>query len=141
MAQAAGPAPEEVTRGRARTPKVRKLNRRQFIAALAALGIGAEVGTNLMRAAAVTGPAPADSLFHEAARRKYDAALCMYHDQALIPLKTVDFENGVNVTLGLPIVRTSVDHGTALELAGTGRADPGSLREAIQLAIELASAA
>ena len=73
------------------------------------------------------GPAPADTLFHAAARATYDAALCMYHDQALIPIKTVDFAGGVNVTLGLPFVRTSPDHGTALDIAGTGRADPTSL--------------
>ena len=70
------------------------------------------------------GPAPADTLFHPAARATYDAALCMYHDQALIPIKTIDFSGGVNVTLGLPFVRTSPDHGTALDIAGTGRADP-----------------
>ena len=69
------------------------------------------------------GPAPADTLFHAAARATYDAALCMYHDQALIPIKTVDFAGGVNVTLGLPYVRTSPDHGTALDIAGTGRLD------------------
>ncbi|MGH6960656.1 MAG: 4-hydroxythreonine-4-phosphate dehydrogenase PdxA, partial [Dongiaceae bacterium] len=76
---------------------------------------------------AASGPAPADTLFHAAARTRYDAALCMYHDQALIPIKTVDFAGGVNVTLGLPFVRTSPDHGTALDIAGSGRADPASL--------------
>ncbi|MGB8275448.1 MAG: 4-hydroxythreonine-4-phosphate dehydrogenase PdxA, partial [Alphaproteobacteria bacterium] len=74
----------------------------------------------------VSGPLPADSLFHEAARARYDAVLCMYHDQALIPLKTVDFEHGVNVTLGLPFVRTSPDHGTAFDIAGQGRAHEAS---------------
>ncbi|MBA4208761.1 MAG: 4-hydroxythreonine-4-phosphate dehydrogenase PdxA [Parvibaculum sp.] len=85
------------------------------------------------------GPRPADTLFHAAARRGYDAALCMYHDQALIPLKTIDFENGVNTTLGLPIVRTSPDHGTALDIAGQGVAHPGSLVAAIHMASEIAA--
>ena len=84
--------------------------------------------------AEIRGPAPADTLFHAAARKHYDAVLCMYHDQALIPLKTIDFEHGVNTTLGLPIVRTSPDHGTALDIAGSGRAHPGSLIEAIRMA-------
>ena len=87
----------------------------------------------------VQGPLPADSLFHAAARRRYDAALCMYHDQALIPLKTLDFERGVNTTLGLPFVRTSPDHGTALNIAGTGRANPASLIAALQTAQRMAS--
>ncbi|MDX1575559.1 MAG: 4-hydroxythreonine-4-phosphate dehydrogenase PdxA, partial [Kiloniellales bacterium] len=82
----------------------------------------------------VDGPAPADTLFHESARRGYDAALCMYHDQALIPVKTIDFAEGVNITLGLPFVRTSPDHGTALSLAGTGAADPSSLIAALRTA-------
>jgi len=82
----------------------------------------------------VRGPAPADTLFHTAARATYDVALCMYHDQALIPIKTVDFAGGVNVTLGLPYVRTSPDHGTALDIAGTGRADPASLIAALRMA-------
>ncbi len=82
----------------------------------------------------VTGPFSPDTLFHETARHEYDAVLCMYHDQALIPLKTIDFERGVNATLGLPIIRTSPDHGTALNIAGTGRASPESLIEAIHLA-------
>jgi 4-hydroxythreonine-4-phosphate dehydrogenase len=82
----------------------------------------------------VDGPAPADTLFHELAREDYDAALCMYHDQALIPLKTIDFAEGVNITLGLPFVRTSPDHGTALSLAGTGSADPSSLIAALRAA-------
>lgn len=85
-----------------------------------------------------TGPLPADTLFHEAARSRSDAVLCMYHDQALIPLKTIDFAGGVNVTLGLPFIRTSPDHGTALDIAGSGRADPASLIAALTLADELA---
>ena len=84
------------------------------------------------------GPAPADTLFHPAARETYDAVLCMYHDQALIPIKTVDFAGGVNVTLGLPFVRTSPDHGTALDIAGTGRADPASLIAALRMADDMA---
>ena len=84
------------------------------------------------------GPAPADTLFHAAARPAYDVALCMYHDQALIPIKTIDFSGGVNVTLGLPFVRTSPDHGTALDIAGTGRADPSSLLAAIHMADDMA---
>jgi 4-hydroxythreonine-4-phosphate dehydrogenase len=83
---------------------------------------------------AASGPLPADTLFHPAARRRYDAVLCMYHDQALIPLKTIDFARGVNVTLGLPFVRTSPDHGTALDIAGSGKADPQSLVAALRLA-------
>jgi 4-hydroxythreonine-4-phosphate dehydrogenase len=82
----------------------------------------------------VRGPLPADTLFHAAARERFDAALCMYHDQALIPLKTIDFAGGVNVTLGLPFIRTSPDHGTALDIAGRGIADPASLLAAIRLA-------
>lgn len=82
----------------------------------------------------VSGPYPADTLFHKAAREKYDAALCMYHDQALIPIKTLDFDGGVNVTLGLPIVRTSPDHGTALDLAGKGQANPTSMINALKMA-------
>ena len=86
----------------------------------------------------VRGPAPADTLFHPAARKTYDAAICMYHDQALIPIKTIDFSGGVNVTLGLPFVRTSPDHGTALDIAGTGRADPASLIAALAMADDMA---
>lgn len=82
----------------------------------------------------VTGPHPADTLFHAAARERYDAAICMYHDQALVPFKTLAFEEGVNVTLGLPFVRTSPDHGTAFDIAGTGKASPRSLIEALRLA-------
>jgi 4-hydroxythreonine-4-phosphate dehydrogenase len=84
------------------------------------------------------GPLAADSMFHEAARRSYDAALCMYHDQALIPIKTLAFDHAVNVTLGLPFVRTSPDHGTAFDIAGTGKADPTSLIAALRLASRLA---
>ncbi len=87
----------------------------------------------------VFGPAPADTLFHAAARQRYDAVLCMYHDQALIPLKTLAFESGANVTLGLPFVRTSPDHGTAFDIAGTGRANPESLMAALRLAAEIAA--
>jgi 4-hydroxythreonine-4-phosphate dehydrogenase len=87
---------------------------------------------------AVTGPFPADTMFHAAARQRYDAALCMYHDQALIPLKTIDFEHGVNVTLGLPFIRTSPDHGTALDIAGRGTASPASLVAALRLAGDMA---
>jgi 4-hydroxythreonine-4-phosphate dehydrogenase len=85
----------------------------------------------------VRGPLPADTMFHAEARRGYDAALCMYHDQALIPLKALDFDRGVNVTLGLPFVRTSPDHGTALDIAGRGVARPDSLVAAIAMATEL----
>ncbi len=80
------------------------------------------------------GPLPADTMFHSEARRTYDAALCMYHDQALIPIKTLAFDTAVNVTLGLPFVRTSPDHGTALGIAGTGKARATSLIEALKLA-------
>ncbi|HET6184330.1 MAG TPA: 4-hydroxythreonine-4-phosphate dehydrogenase PdxA [Acetobacteraceae bacterium] len=96
------------------------------VAALRAQGIDA------------TGPWPPDTMFTEQARKTYDAAICMYHDQALIPLKTLDMRRGVNVTLGLPIVRTSPDHGTAFDIAGTGAADPSSLIEALRLAGTLA---
>jgi 4-hydroxythreonine-4-phosphate dehydrogenase len=86
------------------------------------------------------GPLPADSLFHKEARARYDAALCMYHDQALIPIKTLAFDHAVNVTLGLPFVRTSPDHGTAFDIAGKGVADPTSLIAALRLAARLAAA-
>jgi 4-hydroxythreonine-4-phosphate dehydrogenase len=86
----------------------------------------------------IFGPLPADTLFHKAARARYDAALCMYHDQALIPIKTIDFDGGVNVTLGLPFVRTSPDHGTALDIAGRGVARPTSLIAALKLARRMA---
>jgi 4-hydroxythreonine-4-phosphate dehydrogenase len=88
---------------------------------------------------AVSGPHPADSLFHARAREGYDAALCMYHDQALIPIKTLDFAGAVNVTLGLPIVRTSPDHGTAYDIAGRGIADASSLIAALELAAAMAA--
>jgi len=83
------------------------------------------------------GPLPADTLFHARARASYDVALCMYHDQALIPIKTLAFDNAVNVTLGLPFVRTSPDHGTAFDIAGKGTADPSSLLAALTLAARL----
>jgi 4-hydroxythreonine-4-phosphate dehydrogenase len=86
----------------------------------------------------VSGPHPADTLFHDRARGAYDAALAMYHDQALIPLKTLAFDEGVNVTLGLPFIRTSPDHGTAFEIAGTGKARPDSLIAALRLAAKMA---
>jgi 4-hydroxythreonine-4-phosphate dehydrogenase len=86
------------------------------------------------------GPLPADTMFHAAARRTYDAALAMYHDQALIPIKTLAFDHAVNVTLGLPFVRTSPDHGTAFDIAGTGRANPASLIAALKLAARLVGA-
>ncbi|WP_013502081.1 4-hydroxythreonine-4-phosphate dehydrogenase PdxA [Rhodopseudomonas palustris] len=86
------------------------------------------------------GPLPADTMFHAAARKTYDCAICMYHDQALIPIKTIAFDEGVNVTLGLPFIRTSPDHGTAFDIAGSGRADPSSLIAALKLAARMASA-
>lgn len=84
------------------------------------------------------GPQSADTLFHFAAKGDYDAVVCMYHDQGLIPLKLLHFDDGVNVTLGLPIIRTSVDHGTAYDLAGTGRASDGSMAAAVRMAAEMA---
>jgi 4-hydroxythreonine-4-phosphate dehydrogenase len=87
------------------------------------------------------GPFPADTMFHAAARELYDVALCMYHDQALIPVKTLAFDHAVNVTLGLPFVRTSPDHGTAFAVAGTGRANATSFAEAVKLAARLAARA
>uniref|UniRef100_Q07LF5 4-hydroxythreonine-4-phosphate dehydrogenase n=1 Tax=Rhodopseudomonas palustris (strain BisA53) TaxID=316055 RepID=Q07LF5_RHOP5 len=87
------------------------------------------------------GPLPADTMFHAAARAGYDCALCMYHDQALIPVKTLAFDHAVNVTLGLPFVRTSPDHGTAFDIAGTGRASASSLIEALRLAARMAASA
>lgn len=98
------------------------------IAALQAQGIGA------------FGPVPGDALFTARARQGYDAALCMYHDQALIPLKALDFDEGVNVTLGLPIIRTSPDHGTAFDIAGQRLADPGPMAAAIRMAADMAAA-
>ena len=88
----------------------------------------------------LSGPLSADTMFHAAARSRYDAAIAMYHDQALIPIKTIDFSGGVNVTLGLPFVRTSPDHGTAFDIAGTGRADPASMIAAIRMAASMARA-
>jgi 4-hydroxythreonine-4-phosphate dehydrogenase len=97
------------------------------VAALRAIGIDAR------------GPLPGDTMFHAEARAGYDVALCMYHDQALIPSKTLDFHGGVNVTLGLPFIRTSPDHGTAFDLAGSGRARPDSLIAALTLAAKMAA--
>jgi 4-hydroxythreonine-4-phosphate dehydrogenase len=87
---------------------------------------------------AVTGPHPADTLFHAAARATYDVAIAMYHDQALIPIKTLAFDSGVNVTIGLPFIRTSPDHGTAFAIAGTGVARAESLIAALALADRMA---
>jgi 4-hydroxythreonine-4-phosphate dehydrogenase len=87
---------------------------------------------------AVSGPHAADSLFRPSARKKYDAVVAMYHDQALIPIKTVAFQQSANVTLGLPLIRTSPDHGTAFDIAGKGIADPGSFITALRLAARLA---
>ena len=94
-----------------------------------------------LRAAGIDarGPLAADTMFHAAARQGYDAALCMYHDQALIPIKTLDFDGAVNVTLGLPFIRTSPDHGTAFDIAGTGKARPDSLIAALKLAAAMAA--
>ncbi|HBD89599.1 MAG TPA: 4-hydroxythreonine-4-phosphate dehydrogenase PdxA [Gemmobacter sp.] len=89
---------------------------------------------------AIRGPLPADTMFHSRARATYDVAICMYHDQALIPIKTIDFDGGVNVTLGLPFVRSSPDHGTALDIAGKGIAEPGSLVAALRMAQKMATA-
>jgi 4-hydroxythreonine-4-phosphate dehydrogenase len=86
----------------------------------------------------VTGPLPADTLFYRAANGQFDAVVAMYHDQGLIPLKLLHFSDAVNVTLGLPIIRTSVDHGTAYDIAGTGKADPSSLKAAIRMAVTMA---
>ena len=88
----------------------------------------------------IAGPLSADTMFHPAARARYDAAICMYHDQALIPIKTLDFAGGVNVTLGLPFIRTSPDHGTAFDIAGRGIADANSLIEALKLARQMGRA-
>jgi 4-hydroxythreonine-4-phosphate dehydrogenase len=84
----------------------------------------------------VSGPHPADTMFHARARANYDAALCMYHDQALIPIKALHFEDAVNVTLGLPIIRTAPDHGTAFDIAGQDRADPRPMAAALRMAAE-----
>jgi 4-hydroxythreonine-4-phosphate dehydrogenase len=87
---------------------------------------------------AIEGPFPADTLFHAEARQRFDAILCMYHDQALIPIKTLDFHGGVNVTLGLPIIRTSPDHGTGFDIAGSGQARPDSFIAALRQADQMA---
>jgi 4-hydroxythreonine-4-phosphate dehydrogenase len=89
----------------------------------------------------LTGPLSADTMFHAAARARYDVAICAYHDQALIPIKTLDFDGGVNVTLGLPFIRTSPDHGTAFDIAGTGKANPSSTIAALRLAARMAQSA
>jgi len=86
----------------------------------------------------ITGPMSADTMFHAEARKHYDVAVCMYHDQGLIPIKTLDFSSGVNVTLGLPFIRTSPDHGTAFDIAGKGMADPTSMIAAIRMAAQMA---
>lgn len=88
----------------------------------------------------IAGPLPADTMFHASARAGYDVAVCMYHDQALIPIKTIDFAGGVNLTLGLPFIRTSPDHGTAFDIAGRGIADPTSLIAALRMAHDMATA-
>ena len=85
------------------------------------------------------GPRSADTMFHAAARETYDVAVCMYHDQALIPAKALDFDLGVNVTLGLPFIRTSPDHGTAFAIAGTGAARPDSFIAALTMAAQMAA--
>ncbi len=87
----------------------------------------------------ITGPHPPDTLFHQAATGRYDAVIAMYHDQGLIPLKLLHFSDAVNVTLGIPIIRTSVDHGTAYDIAGTGRADPSSLKAAVKMAATMSA--
>lgn len=102
--------------------------------------IAPAVAALLAEGIAVSGPHPADALFTPRARSTYDAALCMYHDQALIPLKALDFDEGVNVTLGLPIIRTSPDHGTAFDIAGQRLANPGAMIAAIRMAGEMAAA-
>ena len=88
---------------------------------------------------ALIGPLSADTMFHARARATYDAAICMYHDQALIPIKTLDFDGGVNVTLGLPFIRTSPDHGTGFDIAGKGLARPDSTIAALRLAARMAA--
>jgi 4-hydroxythreonine-4-phosphate dehydrogenase len=92
------------------------------------------------RGIVISGPHPADTMFHARARQQYDCAICMYHDQGLIPIKTLDFHGGVNITLGLPIVRTSPDHGTAFDIAGKGVADPASFIAALKRADALSTA-
>ncbi|WP_261331667.1 4-hydroxythreonine-4-phosphate dehydrogenase PdxA [Maritalea mobilis] len=102
--------------------------------------IGPVIETLKAEGLALSGPHSADTLFHAKARARYDAAICMYHDQALIPIKTLAFDQGVNVTLGLPFIRTSPDHGTAFDIAGQGIADPASLIAALEMAAEMAIA-
>ncbi|MDO8461929.1 MAG: 4-hydroxythreonine-4-phosphate dehydrogenase PdxA, partial [Deltaproteobacteria bacterium] len=87
----------------------------------------------------VAGPFPADTLFYRAVKGEFDAVIALYHDQGLIPLKLLHFEEGVNITLGLPVIRTSPDHGTAPDIAGQGKADPGSLIAAIKMAVTMAN--
>ena len=98
------------------------------------------LGALRQRGLDLLGPLPADTMFHAPARAQWDAAVCAYHDQALIPIKTLDFAGGVNVTLGLPFVRTSPDHGTAFDIAGRGIADPSSMLAALRMAWNMASA-
>jgi len=102
--------------------------------------IGALIDAMCCEGFDLRGPLPADTMFHAAARASYDTAVAMYHDQALIPIKTLDFDRGVNVTLGLPFIRTSPDHGTAFDIAGKGIANPTSMIEAIKLAHKMATA-
>ena len=123
----ASPGSTRMPAKRARSAARRSTSSRRPSPSCAALGIDAR------------GPLAADTMFHAEARRAYDAALCMYHDQALIPIKTIDFDGGVNVTLGLPFVRTSPDHGTAFDIAGRGIARAGSLIAALRLAAEMAA--
>jgi 4-hydroxythreonine-4-phosphate dehydrogenase len=100
--------------------------------------IGPAIERARAEACFVEGPLPADTLFHKAAAGAFDAVVAMYHDQGLIPLKLLHFSDAVNVTLGLPIIRTSVDHGTAYDIAGKGMADPSSLKAAIKMAVFMA---
>ena len=100
--------------------------------------IGPAVERAMSEGCLVEGPFPADTLFYKAAKGQFDAVVAMYHDQGLIPLKLLHFSDAVNVTLGLPIVRTSVDHGTAYDIAGKGVANPSSLRAAIHMAVTMA---
>jgi 4-hydroxythreonine-4-phosphate dehydrogenase len=104
------------------------------------LDVIAPAVSELSTSMSITGPHPADTLFHEEARSTFDAVIAMYHDQALIPLKTLAFDRGVNITLGLPFVRTSPDHGTAFAIAGTGKASPTSFIEAVRAADRIANA-
>ena len=101
--------------------------------------IGPAIAALKAEGIAASGPHPADALFAPRARAGYDAAICMYHDQALVPVKALDFDQGVNVTLGLPLVRTSPDHGTAFDIAGRGVADPGAMIAALKMAGEISA--